>query len=88
LLDFTGGGEDSAFELGMRLHGFRSDGDIGAVGGRFERDRKADAARAAGDEQGFAGKRHSSISSAISSRLEHIIANAPTLTTSFRSIGG
>ena len=51
LFDRGGGGVDGAFELGMRLHGLGGDGDIGAVGGGFERDREPDAARAAGDEK-------------------------------------
>ncbi len=39
---------------------FGRDGDIGAVARRPQRDGKADAPAAAGDEQGFAGQRHES----------------------------
>ena len=58
LFDLGGGGVDGAFELGMRVHRLGGDGDIGAVGGGFERDRQPYAARAAGDEKRFALKRH------------------------------
>ena len=58
LFDLGRGGVDGAFELGMRLDGLGGNGDIGAVGGGFERDREPDAARAAGDEQGLALQRH------------------------------
>ena len=56
--DRGGGGVDGAFQLGVRIDGLGGDGDIGAVGGGFERDRKPDAARAAGDEKRLAFKRH------------------------------
>ena len=58
LFDLCGGGVDGAFELGMRIDGLGGDRDIGAVGGGFERDGEPDAARAAGDEEGFALERH------------------------------
>jgi len=37
----------------MRRFGFRGNRNIGALAGGAERDRKPDAARCAGDEQGF-----------------------------------
>ena len=57
-LDLFGSGIDGAVKLWMRLGGFRRDGDIGAVARGAQRDRKPDAARRAGDEQCFSGKRH------------------------------
>jgi len=56
--DFRRCGVDCAFKLGMRCHRLGGDGDIGAVGGRLERDRQPNAARSAGDEQGLALQRH------------------------------
>jgi hypothetical protein len=37
----------------MRLFGFRRDRNVGAIAGGAQRDGKPDAARGAGDEQGF-----------------------------------
>ncbi len=54
LFDLGCGGVNGAFQLGMRLDRLGGDGDIGAVGGGFQRDRQPNAARAAGDEQGLA----------------------------------
>src|SRR6185312_7186470 len=44
--------------LGMRLDRFCANGNIGAIGGGLERDRKTDAARAAGDEKRLPLQRH------------------------------
>ena len=57
-LDLLGRGIDRALELRMRRRGFCGNGDIGAVARGAQRNRKPDAARGAGDEQGLAGKRH------------------------------
>ena len=57
-LDLLGGGVDRALQLRMRRFGLGRDRDIGAVARGAQRNRKADAARGAGDEQGLAGKRH------------------------------
>ena len=54
LLDRLGRRVDRALELGMRLGGLRDQGHVRAVAGRANRDRKADAAAAAGDEEGLA----------------------------------
>ncbi len=56
LLDFARGGENRAWQPGMRLRRLGGDGDIGAVARGAQRDGEADAARGAGDEQGFSGK--------------------------------
>ncbi len=54
LLDLRGRGVDRAGKLRVRLDGLRGDGDVGAVARGAQRDREADAARAAGDEQRLA----------------------------------
>jgi hypothetical protein len=46
----------------MRLGGFRSDGNIGAVARGAQRDREPNAAAAAGDEQRLAFERHGAVS--------------------------
>ena len=55
--DLIGGGIDRALELRMRLGGFRGDRDVGAIARGPQRDRKPDAAAAAGDEQRLAFER-------------------------------
>jgi hypothetical protein len=47
-------GVDGAGKLRVRFRGFGGDRDIGAVAGGAQSDRKPDAARGAGDEQGLA----------------------------------
>jgi hypothetical protein len=49
---------DGAGQLGMGRFGLRRDRHIGAVAGGAQRHRKADAARGAGDEEGFAFEGH------------------------------
>ena len=62
-LDLIGRGIDRALQFWMRLGGFRSDSDVGAVARGAQRNRQPNAARGAGDEQGFAGKRHRRLTS-------------------------
>ena len=50
-LDLLGGGVDGARQLRVRLGGLGGDRDIGAVARGAQRDRQADAAAGAGDEQ-------------------------------------
>jgi hypothetical protein len=52
--DLLGGGEDGAFELGMRLGGLGGDGNVGAVARGPERDGQADAPAGAGNKQRLA----------------------------------
>ena len=52
--DFGRGGVDGAGQLRIGHRGLRRDRDVGAVARRAQRDRQADAARGAGDEQGLA----------------------------------
>jgi hypothetical protein len=58
LLDFPHGVVHRAGELRVRGVRLTDDGDAGAVAGRAEGDRLADAARRAGDEENLAGEGH------------------------------
>ena len=51
-LDLFGGGVDGALQLGVGLAGLGQQHHVGAVPGRAQRDGQADAAAAAGDEDG------------------------------------
>ena len=53
LFDLLGCAVDRAFKLGVRLSGFRRNDNIRPVARGPERNRQADAARGAGDEQCF-----------------------------------
>ena len=56
LLDCFGRGVDGAGKLRMWFDGLGCDCDIGAVAGGAKPNRQPDAARSAGDEQGFSSK--------------------------------
>ena len=56
-LDLGDGGVHGAGQLGVRLGGLGQQHDVGAALGGAERDRQADAAAAAGDDQGAVGER-------------------------------
>ena len=57
-LDLRGRGVHRPLQLGVRLGRLRDQRDVGAVPRRPDRDGQADAAAAAGDEQGLALERH------------------------------
>src|SRR5690606_25845942 len=57
-LDLARRGVDGARQRGMRLRSLGRNGHVGAVARRAQRDREADAARPAADEQGLAVEGH------------------------------
>src|SRR5262249_61137443 len=79
--DLLGGRVDRAGKFWVRLGGLRRDRDVGAVARGPQRDRESDAARRAGDEQGFSRKaRHGRDPQPASAGSAELMLSAPSTT--------
>ena len=80
-LDLLGGGVDRAGQLRVGLGGLGQQRHVGAVAGRAQRDREADAAAAAGHEQGPVFQAHPSPLPAIARTVSTVSASAAGLSS-------